>query len=331
MKLPSFAKTAVRALLHNAGGLTGVRYWKRQSFRILMYHDFPAGKAGMSEALDKQCAHIRRYYHAVTLTDIAKFLYKGTLLPPNALAVTVDDGNRDFLNGYPVFYAHQIPVTVFLVSGFLDRQFLFWWDRIVYAVGRTQQQVLQLSLLPGQPPEEWPLGTGEERDRAITQIGAVLKNLSDQDREPVIQDLLKRLDVESPGEPPPEMLPLEWPDMRHLAKNGVDFGGHTVTHPVLSRIGDAQKLLWEIEESKRRIEEELGHPIQHFCYPYGRWSDLNDAVIKNIARCGYQTAVTAEAGLNVPGADPFTLRRLSVDPTMPEHYFKELLAGLHVT
>src|SRR5882724_2515947 len=106
------------------------RYWHRQGIRILMYHDFPS-VSGLQDALTKQCAHIARYYNVVTLTDIGRYLREETALPKNALAVTVDDGNRDFLlNGYPIFHAHKIPVSVFLVSGFLDGQMWLWWDQV---------------------------------------------------------------------------------------------------------------------------------------------------------------------------------------------------------
>src|SRR5579864_7816253 len=95
-------KSMARILLHQAGWLRGIRFWNRNGFRILMYHDFPA-VPGMQEALAKQCEHINRYYKVVTMSDIAKHLREGAPLAPNALAVTVDDGGRDFLfSAYPV-------------------------------------------------------------------------------------------------------------------------------------------------------------------------------------------------------------------------------------
>src|SRR5438094_716043 len=105
MKLNRFSKAMARTLLHRAGGLSGARCWNRGAYRILMYHDFPA-IPGLQEALAKQCAHIARHYELVSMTDIGRYLREGKPLPKNALAVTVDDGHRDFfLNGYPVFQA----------------------------------------------------------------------------------------------------------------------------------------------------------------------------------------------------------------------------------
>src|SRR5688572_24324151 len=110
MRLMRHGKWMARALLHEAGWLRGVRYWNRHRFGILMYHHFPS-VPGLQESLAKQCDHIARHFQLVSLTEIGQCLKEGRPLPPNALAVTVDDGSRDFLiNAYPIFRAHKIPV-----------------------------------------------------------------------------------------------------------------------------------------------------------------------------------------------------------------------------
>jgi peptidoglycan/xylan/chitin deacetylase (PgdA/CDA1 family) len=265
------------------------------------------------------------------MADIARCLRSGKRLPDNAVAVTVDDGNRDFLvNAYPVFRAHRIPVTVFLVSGFLDRKLWLWWDKIDYLVTASQKTSFELFLSPHLPPSEFTLHTDEDRHSAISTIVFALKKHSTPEREDVLHHLSKLLDVEIPAQPPLEMAPMEWSEVRHLADNEMEFGAHTVTHPLLAGIRDPQELLREIGDCKRRMEEELHRPVLHFCYPYGYWDDFNEQTIKVVEECQFHTAVTAEHGLNYRASNPFKLRRISVEPTMPQWYFQELLAGLHL-
>lgn len=331
MSIARIGKSIARTLLQKGGGLHDVRYWNRDAFRILMYHDFPASTPGLPDLLAKQCAHLTRYYQVLTLADIARSLRTGKRLPPNAVAVTVDDGNRDFLvNAYPVFRAHRIPVTVFLVSGFLDRKLWLWWDKIDYLVSASQKPSFELALSTPLPPAEFTLDTKEARHSTISTIVYALKKHGSAEREKVLQHLSRILDVEIPTQPPPELAPLEWSEVRHLAENEMDFGAHTVTHPLLSAIYDPQELLQEIGDCKRRMEEELRRPVLHFCYPYGLWGDFNDQTIKVVEECQFQTAVIAEHGLNYRASHPFTLRRISVEPTTPLWYFQELLAGLHL-
>ncbi len=294
-----------------------------------MYHDFPS-ISGLQESLAKQCEHINRHYQVVTLTDIARSLREGTPLPPNALAVTVDDGNREYLhNGYPVFRAHRIPVTAYVVSGFLDHKLWLWWDQVSYMLERSRRPSFKISFIKGDPSVEFFLGTAEQREHAGFTIAEAMKKVHNSARMETLNRLPGLLEVELPRDAPPEMAAMEWFEVRQLAENGVDFGAHTVTHPVLSRIAEDRELVEEIQQSKRRIEEELKRPVLHFCYPYGREEDYNEKTIKIVEQCQFQTAVTAMTGLNYRGANPFTLRRLAVEHSMPEPYFKELLAGLH--
>jgi len=78
-------------------------------------------------------------------------LRDGAPLPPNALAITVDDGYRDFLhNGYPIFKAHRIPVTQFLVSGFVDKKLWLWWDQVRWMVERSRVTPFYLPIAPAE-------------------------------------------------------------------------------------------------------------------------------------------------------------------------------------
>ncbi len=329
MSLKRLAKSVARILLHQAGWLRGVRYWNRNAFRILMYHDFPS-IPGLQESLVKQCEHINRHYRVVSMTDIATYLRGGEKLPTNALAVTVDDGNRDFLlNGYPIFQAHKIPVTVFVVSGFLDRTLWLWWDKIIYVLENTRRTSFQFSFSADHRSVSFTIVTPDQRREAIAMITEGLKALPETERLKILNDLPKVLDVELPSDPPPHMAAMGWSEVRQLAESGGDVGAHTVTHPVLSRIQDPQELYYEIEHSKRRIEEELGRPVLHFCYPYGHWEDFNDQTLKVLDECKFHTAVTAQHGLNFRHTHPFKLMRLSADAMLPEFYFQERLAGLH--
>jgi peptidoglycan/xylan/chitin deacetylase (PgdA/CDA1 family) len=329
MALTPLMKSAARILLHRAGGLNGVRYWNRGKFRILMYHDF-LSVPGMEQALARQFEHISRYYHVVTMNDIARHLKSGVPLPKNALAVTVDDGGRDFfLRAYPILKAYKIPATVYLVSGFLDRKFWLWWDQVEFLFKESRRTSVHIPLLSGAPPVKFAIETPEEREKVIELTKETMKNLQKEEQIRLMKELPGILGVDLPRDPPPHMEPLSWSEARELSQNGIEIGAHTMTHPVLSRMTDRTDLLAEIGGSKKRIEEELQRPVIHFCYPYGCWEDFNDETIKVLEQTGFQTAVTAQHGMNTHDAHPFKLLRLAADPMLPEFYFQECLAGLH--
>jgi peptidoglycan/xylan/chitin deacetylase (PgdA/CDA1 family) len=290
-----------------------------------MYHRF----ARETDGLRQQCEIMRRDYNPVTLKSVSEHLHTGTPLPRNAVAITIDDGYRDFLlYGYPVFQEYDIPTTAFLVSDFLDGKLWQWWDAIRYSLLHTERKSLSLELPPTTECFTTSLATDEERRLAHRNLVERLKLLKNSERLHVCQTLPELLGVELPKSPPEDLAPLRWSEVRELADNGVEFGAHTKTHPILSRISDREQLREEIEGCKKRLDEELGAPAIHFCYPNGRRIDFDEATLELVKESGFHTAVTTERGMNFAGADPLLLRRLAVDPSDPPPYFQELLAGV---
>ena len=321
-------KQIARAGLHKFGGLEAAIWRSRKKFRILTYHRFSSSfHSGRPEAIEKQCAFLKRSFHPLGLAEIAASLNSGAPLPPRALAVTVDDGYRDFLlDAFPAFEAWKIPAAVFLITDFVDGKLWPWWNQVEYAARHGRAKSVRLSIRPQTPPQEMPLHTAEQRDRAASAICAELVKVPNRGRLAFLSGLSELFEVDIPAHAPPEYAALTWEDVRRLAKAGVEFGAHTRTHPVLPSVEDPDLLRDEIAGSKARIDRELGGAAIHFCYPNG---DYSDAAVDAVKRCGFQTAVTTEAGINGPGANRYLLKRLSVDLDRPGEYFREQVAGLH--
>jgi peptidoglycan/xylan/chitin deacetylase (PgdA/CDA1 family) len=312
---------AARVALHDLQGLAFVRWKRRRLLRILTYHRFTRTS---DAALRRQCEHIVRYYKPLSMQEAVEGLCNGSL-PDNALAITVDDGYRDFLLGHEVFQSFGIPVTVFIVSGFLDGLWL-WYDQVLYAVRHSRRERVQVEF--GQPVS-FDLRQPEEREKAAQAIVEQAKSLADRQRLQFVKSLAERFDVDLPARPVESDRPLTWADVRSLKLNGVEFGVHTATHPILSKLETDQELAAEIEEPSVRLREELGVQPRYFCYPNGQPGDFDERCVESVRKAGYQAAVTTVPGMNPHGADLLRLRRLSIEPTLSDQYFEETLAGLH--
>src|SRR5438067_8714772 len=181
-------KAGVRAILHGAGAIRLIRARNRSGLRILMHHRFPAEQKA---SLAAQCAHIRKYYAPVSMSDVARCLRSGDPLPPNAVAITIDDGYRDFYDrASPMFAGHEIPVTMYLVTDFLDGKDWLWMDRIKYAIAHTRMTSVEMSL-SGQTMR-FPLGNQGERDHASRTLREKTKRATNGERLQFI-DSLQRL------------------------------------------------------------------------------------------------------------------------------------------
>ncbi len=108
------------------------------------------------------------------------------------------------------------------------------------------------------------------------------------------------------GRPCPPLLDRQ--EILTLAQEGVEFGSHGISHIKLAEADD-QRLREEVFKSKKDLEELLGRPVRHFCYPYGNY-DLR--AIAAVREAGYLSAVTCIRGAALKGEDPFQLPRKAI-------------------
>ncbi len=104
-------------------------------------------------------------------------------------------------------------------------------------------------------------------------------------------------------------LHLNWREVRKLADHPlIEIGSHTVTHPMLSQISDAD-VLKEIKTSKEEIEKYTETEVHEFCYPAGNFTNREEKLVE---QCGYSAAVTVKPGSNRINTGIYALRRTEI-------------------
>jgi peptidoglycan/xylan/chitin deacetylase (PgdA/CDA1 family) len=308
---PFALKRAALRLFHSAGGLDAVRFRHRHGLRILMYHRFPGDRSTLEKQLARQCVHLKENYRVLSLTEASGFLASREPFPLNAVVLTVDDGHRDFYTGaYPVFQRCGMPVTVYVTTDYLDGLCWLWFDLIDFLFEHTTQA----------------LPAGMENAEACKQAAL---QMTHEDRIKLIEQLPGLLKVDLPKSLPEEWAPVSWNEVREMAAHGIEFGAHTRTHPILSKLAGADDVRQEIHGSKLRVEQELNAEVLHFCYPNGSRADYA-GVIEQVRDAGFRTAVTAEPGVNRPDTSPYELRRIGAEPGLDPQYFERRVAGVGV-
>ena len=51
---------------------------------------------------------------------------------------------------------------------------------------------------------------------------------------------------------------MSWSEVREMHAAGMEFGSHTMTHPVFSRVEEVERLRHEVAGSKAALEASLG-------------------------------------------------------------------------
>ena len=110
-------------------------------------------------------------------------------------------------------------------------------------------------------------------------------------------------------------------ELRDWVGQGFDLGSHSSTHPDLVT-EPASRVITEMIDSKRRLEDRVEHWIEDFCYPYAH----HDTMCRKLAqRCGYRSAFAGEP----PIRDLYAIPRMMVYPEDSMERFRRKVSGFY--
>ena len=134
-----------------------------------------------------------------------------------------------------------------------------------------------------------------------------------------IDEALAELRAWAQDEPPvpDDERPLSVDELRTLSASSlIDVGAHTRTHVDLGSVTDDEALR-EILGARWELEDQLSAKVEFFAYPYGRMANLIDANRSLVRAAGFRCCCSCFGGVNVPGSDPFELKRVPISPSSP--------------
>ncbi len=260
-------------------------------------------------------------HNVISLEDFVERMGNGKKLPKNSIVITFDDGYKDnFFYAYPILKKYKLPATFFLTTGFLDNKTVPWWDKLIYLVKNSQKEEFSLD------------GFGKISIRNNLEKKNVIKKLwtnmrvSNGERGEYMEKISEELKVELPKKFGENLL-LSREDIKKMSREGMSFGAHTESHPILSQLPEnsAKK---EILDSKKKIEEELQREVNFFAYPNGRRGDFNPKIKRILKENGFKAAVSTIYGFNYPGQDLFELKRIGIHASDNLAIFQAKLLGL---
>jgi len=233
-------------------------------------------------------------YELISIRELYARLSQGAKVVHKAVAFTIDDGYFDHAHiAAPIFAEYDCPVTTFVTTGFLDGQLWFWWDKIEYIFESSKRSNLTVSMSGTQV--QYAMGTTGDAKHSQNAFTQWCKTLRADERQGAIAQLAMAAEVEVPHHPPPRYAPMSWDALRSAENKGMEFGPHTVTHPILTQSSD-DDARQEISQSWEKLCKEAHQPVPVFCYPNGQWSDFSDREIRAVRAAGMVGAVSGEPG-----------------------------------
>jgi peptidoglycan/xylan/chitin deacetylase (PgdA/CDA1 family) len=296
---------------------------------IIAYHrvsevdDYPWSLTPVTpKEFEQEIRYLSHKYHIISLDDLVTYSDKLKTLPPKTAVVTFDDGYKDtYRNAYPILKKYRIPATVFLTTGHIGTGKLFWWDKVGYVIWKTESNTIDLGELGIHH-----LNSASSRLQMSNTVITTLKQFSIKKRDELINGMVVSNGVDIPPNLG-EKLILSWDEIKEMSKNGISFGAHTVSHPILSRLS-LEAASKEILDSKKHIEKELGQEVTTFCYPNGEPGDFSGDIEGILKSNGFKCAITlSPAAFVSPTSRIYELPRIPGTTSFDK--FKLVTSGLY--
>ena len=308
-----------RTLVASIPLLTGAK--GKQRLSILIYHrvipspDYMREIDPTVEQFNWQMELLSRHFCPLSLSDACRLMDAGEL-PERAVCVTFDDGYADNAEfALPVLKKWQVPATVFVSTKYIDGGTM-WNDTVIEAARNTKHR--QIDLTP-MGMGVFPLQSEDSRKQSAFNIIQKIKYLPLRERLRAVQL------IEEQAEDLPKDLMLTTQQLKKLHANGIEIGGHTHSHPILSSLTD-ESARKEIGMGKKILEEIVGAPVFSFAYPNGiPGKDYLPVHQQMVVDAGFEAAVSTQWGVSNHLSNRWQLNRFTPWDRTPIKFLARLL------
>ncbi|HMS40964.1 MAG TPA: polysaccharide deacetylase family protein [Pyrinomonadaceae bacterium] len=303
-------KRSIKSIASIAKARVGFPSLDSGSVNVLAYHRVVAdiakaeteafyGLSVSSETFRRHCAMLKKAYDVVSLETAMYFLSGERRVKRPLAVITFDDGYLDFYEeAFPILNEFGLPATNFLPTDCIGQDKPLAHDRIYWLLKQAFERKISIENVLKKA------GIAPTKNRLkLTEAFVYLQH---DLREKVIAELESELGEFA--EYPREYQLLNWEQVREMSRKGINFGGHTANHVVLT-LENETEMEAEIFASKKELEKQLNGEITTFAYPNGEY---NAKIRQIIANAGYKVAVTTEKRINRQGADLLSLGRISL-------------------
>ncbi|MDE1178174.1 MAG: polysaccharide deacetylase family protein [Edaphobacter sp.] len=260
-----------------------------------------------ADAFDRQVKYFKRHLSVIGGEELEAIAAGRQKLTRMHVAFTFDDGYvNDYRTTFDILKANDCTGSFFLVPEYVGTATVPWWDEIAYLVRNTARTSLSLTY-----PAPLTVTIGTDREAAIVAVLRHYKLPSNHDGNILLEQLREQAGCELPHV---GRRFITWEEAREMRAAGMTIGSHTQTHRLLGQLTPEEQH-WELAESKRVIEENIGAPVTSVAYPVGIRGAFDEHTERITRELGYNVGFSFYGGVNTPEhMQPTNLLRISTNP-----------------
>ena len=241
------------------------------------------------EFLEKQILKYKNKGFDFISLDQLNDIVKSDNTPERPFVVfTIDDGYLDnYTKALPVFERHQVPFTIFVATDFVDHHAILWWDSIEDLIMSHGSVVTSDGMC-------YACESYQQRWDTFRYLRERILELDQKNLEQELNNMFSNYEID--WYEPIKKKAMSWEQVVLLANHPLcTIGGHTISHPALSKLNTVEAL-YEMKEGKERIEREIAQPVSYFAYPYGTPNEISIREIGLADNLGFKLAFCAYGG-----------------------------------
>ncbi len=204
---------------------------------------------------------------------------------------TLDDGYKDnMIYGQPIFDKLNCPYTVFVAPKIVDGSCELWWRALELVLAKSDTFKFQVG------DEAFDLDIRSEAQKWAAWESLVLKlaNMPEYLQRETTRAMASHFDINL--QEYCKSVAMTWSEIRTMNKDPLcTIGAHTMNHYAVAKLS-AEDCKFELEQSKKIIERELGETVKFFAYPYGDEAAAGPRDFGLAQDAGYVASVTTRKG-----------------------------------
>lgn len=332
-------KTVLNAL-YFSGAQAVSRFWTSGAGVILMMHHVrPKSLSPFApnehlaitpEFLDNVLASlVKRGTELVSLDEAVERIrnYDPRKLDEPFAAITLDDGYRDnFQHAVPVFRKYAAPYTIYLATGLIEGEATLWWEDLEAVIASRSRFFMHSP----KGKVEFDVSTDDKKRAVFAEMLQFLTSVPDEEEQrEIVSDLAAQTGHDPISHCRGQIM--TWSEISELNEDPLcSIGAHTINHYAIARL-EPDKARYEMEESARVLEYELGDKPRHFAFPYGYPAAAGQRDFELARKIGFQSACTTRHGVlyHEHNQHLHALPRISLNGLFQSgRYVDTLLSGL---
>jgi peptidoglycan/xylan/chitin deacetylase (PgdA/CDA1 family) len=245
-----------------------------------------------ADELDMQLQYFKKHLHIVSGEELEELISDRKKLRRMHVAITFDDGYLDnYTTAFDVLRANQVAAAFFLIPKYVGSSYIPWWDEIAYLVRNTKKSRITLK-----SPAPLTLELGEDREPAIHSVLQHYKQPNHMQGAQLMDELRAETECILPQ---PGRRFLNWQEAKEMKSAGMTIGSHMLSHRILRHLPPEQQH-WEMEQSKKEIEANIGTRISTLAYPVGTPGAFDETTEEIARSLGYTMCFSFYGGVNTP-------------------------------